>query len=265
MSDTLTMALAQLDPMPNDLPGSISRLCEQAEQAKAKGASLLLTPEMCMTGYELNLETLTSLAEPADGNLSAAVAEICKTYSMAIAYGFGEQADNQIFNSVQLIDATGERCAVYRKTHLWGDMDNTLFTQGASLTKPVNIDGWNVGLLICYDVEFPECTRSLSLAGADVVLVATGLMEPNTYIADQLISARAFENQTYVAYANYCGEDPTLKYVGRSSIVGPDGVVLAKAKEEPELLIATMSKAAIARERKILPYHRDRRPELYSL
>ena len=121
-----------------------------------------------------------------------------------------------------------------------------------------------LGLLICYDIEFPEPARRLALAGADIILIATALMEPYEQVAKYVIPARAYENQVYVAYANHSGTDDGLSYIGLSSICGPDGAVLAAAGKNEEILYAVADPAHHAAIRKADPLIADRRPELYT-
>jgi predicted amidohydrolase len=88
-----------------------------------------------------------------------------------------------------------------------------MFSPEAIIFPLVELEGWKLGLLICYDLEFPENARRLALAGAELILVPTANMVPFDFVADVTVRARAFENQCYVAYANYCGHegDPVLR------------------------------------------------------
>lgn len=263
--DSLSIAVLQHAPIPRDIRRTLQQLSERASEAADKGAHLLIVPEASMTGYNISLADMKAVAQTGDGELSGGVAEICQKFNIAIAYAFAEQSGDAYFNCVQVMNAAGQICGKYRKTHLWGDLDRTLFSAGADLTPLFTLDGWKLGLLICYDVEFPECARRLALEGAELLVVPTGLMKPWREVAEMVVPVRAYENQIYVAYTNYCGNEGDLTYEGRSCIVGPDGKDIARADSTtPTLLTATLSKAAIAETRAALPYHRDRRPELYK-
>ncbi len=264
MTDSLAIALLQHVPVPADIEAALQRLDDAASQAAGQGAQLLVVPEASVTGYNIPRETMVKVAQPADGPAAQAIAQICRKYAIAIAYGFAEARGEQFFNCVQLIDQSGERLVQYRKTHLWGDLDRELFTAGDQFAPVVEIDGWKIGLLICYDVEFPECARQLALQGAELVLVPTGLMQPWRAVAEQLVPVRAYENQIFIAYANYCGEEADLHYEGRSVIVDPNGEDLDRALQTPVLLQATLDRDTLTNARAQLPYHRDRRPELYT-
>jgi len=264
MSDDLTIATLQHVPTPNNVTASLQRLENAAAESAANGCKLLVVPECSITGYNQSLNTMQQVALSADGSTVDAIAEICRKFQIALAYGFAEKDDDQYFNTVQINDASGNTIARYRKTHLWGDLDRRLFSKGEELSPVVSIDGWQVGILICYDVEFPENVRALALAGAELIIVPTGLMQPWRDVAERVVPVRAYENQIYIAYCNYCDAEADIIYEGRSCIVGPDGADLDRAQKKPTLLSATLTKASITTNREALPYHRDRRPALYS-
>jgi 5-aminopentanamidase len=165
---------------------------------------------------------------------------------------------------VQLIDAHGQRLCNYRKTHLFGDLDHGMFSAGGDDFPVVELNGWKLGMLICYDLEFPENTRRLALAGAELILVPTANMVPFDFVADVTVRARAFENQCYVAYANYCGHEGDIHYCGQSSIAAPDGQRIAQAGLDEALIIGTLDHQSILTARAANHYLHDRRPELYS-
>ena len=123
--------------------------------------------------------------------------------------------------------------------------------------------GWRLGLLICYDVEFPEAVRLLALQGADAVLVPTANMVEFDEVAQLLVPARACENRLYVAYANACGSEGGLIYGGLSTVVQPNGRVLLVASREPSLALAPLSKAALTQARQT-DQRPHRRPSLYA-
>lgn len=264
MSNDFTIAVLQHIPVPNDTAAALQRLETTAAQSAANGCQLLLVPECSITGYNQSLETMQQAAISADGDTAQSIADICRRHNIAVSYGFAEKADENYYNCVQIIDASGNLAAAYRKSHLWGDLDRSLFMPGNALSPVVEINGWQVGLLICYDVEFPENVRALALAGAELILVPTGLMQPWRDVAERVVPVRAYENQLYIAYCNYCGTEGDITYEGRSCITGPDGADLDRAEKIPALLTARLSKDAISECRAALPYHRDRRPELYT-
>lgn len=264
MIEQISIALLQHTPVPNELDSAIERLSQAAVRAADQGCALLVVPEASVTGYNIPKSTMQNIALEADGKVTEQIGSICTQHDIAICYGFAERAEDRYYNCVQLIDKTGSVAGKYRKTHLWGELDRTLFSEGDDLSPLIQLDGWTIGLLICYDIEFPECARRLALEGADLLLTPTGLMQPWREVAERVVPTRAYENQVFIAYANYCGNEGDLNYEGRSCIVGPDGVDLARADQQPTLLTATLQRKLMTDSRAALPYHRDRRPELYS-
>lgn len=264
MNTEFTIAALQHVPAPNNIPAALTRLDTTMSRAATDGCDLLVVPECSITGYNQPFQNMQQSALNSSGETQKRIAELCEKHKLALAYGFAEKQDNQYFNCVQIINAQGDTISSYRKSHLWGDLDRRLFTAGNTLSPVVEINGWQIGTLICYDIEFPENARALALAGAEILVVPTGLMQPWRDVAERLVPVRAYENQLYIVYCNYCGAEADLQYEGRSCIAGPDGSDLDRAAQQPVLLTATLNKEVIASCRKALPYHRDRRPELYK-
>jgi predicted amidohydrolase len=158
-----------------------------------------------------------------------------------------------------LIGPDGVARGRHRKVHLYGDLDKKLFIPSETTPTAFPFEHSQVGLLICYDVEFPEAVRHLAVAGARTVLVPTANMAGYEEVQQFLVRARACENGCGVVYANYCGADDVFEYNGLSVICGPSGEVLAQASAHDEDLLV----ADIPGESTGAPYLADRRAELY--
>ena len=128
----------------------------------------------------------------------------------------------------------------------------------------MELDGWRIGLLICYDVEFPETVLNLALAGADFVAVPTALGPPFDIVATHMVPTRAVENQVFLAYVNRCGNENGLEYIGLSCVVGPDGSDIARAQRDEALIFAVLERGLIDKWRAHYNYRVDRRPALYA-
>ncbi len=250
MRRPLTLALWQCVPGPLDTTGNLQRMERAAQQAAAAGAQMLLCPEMCVTGYAIGRAAVESLAQTADGAWAVAVAGIAQRHGIAVVYGYPERgADGAVFNAAQLIGAEGQPHLNYRKAYLFGTLDHNQFAAAPASATVMDFHGWKVGLLICYDVEFPEATRALALAGADLIAVPTANMADYDFVARSLVPVRAYENQLYVAYANYAGSEGTLRYGGLSLLAGPDGATVAQAGRDETMLIATLDDTRLAAAR----------------
>ena len=260
----MKIAVYQCESGSSDVAGNLARMSDAAREAAEAGVTILVFPEMMLSGYRIGHEAIECLAEPADGASATSIAEIASHAGIHIAYGYPERCERAIYNSAQLIDANGRRRLNYRKTHLFGDAERSAFKAGMGTLELVEMDGWRTALLICYDIEFPETVRSLALEGADLVLVPTALMAPYDAVARFVVPARAVENQLYVAYANYCGREADLSYCGLNVIASPQGDIDAQAGTDAGLVYAEFDVNALKRSRALNPYLQDRIPELYG-
>ena len=259
--DTLTLALWQC-PYAGRTTEALVLLDATAAQARAQGAELLVCPEMSLTGYQIGAAGVAALAEPADGPLAQAVADMAQRHGIAIVYGYPElHANGKPYNAAQFIAADGQRVANYRKTHLFGDVDRSQFSPGPQAPAVFGWNDWQLGLLICYDIEFPEPARGLALQGAEVILVPTANMVQFGEVQRVLLPARALENRVCVAYANACGREGPTTYGGLSTVCGPMGEVPAQAGRDEALLFVTLSRSALATARTTSQL-RDRRTDL---
>lgn len=259
----LRTALLQSSGRPGSVAGSVELLADAARRAAATGARILVCPELYLTGYAIG-DDVPRLAEPADGPAARAVAEIAVRHGIAVHYGYPEREGDTLYNSAQLIGPDGTTHANYRKTHLFGDFERRWFTPGGQPVVQAELDGVRIGLLTCYDVEFPENVRAHALAGTDLLLVPTALMHPFSFVAESLVPVRAFESQLYIAYVNRTGPEGEFDFTGLSCLAGPDGTVRARAGRGEELVTADVDPALLADSRAANPYLRDRRPGLYG-
>ncbi|MFF7531226.1 carbon-nitrogen hydrolase family protein [Streptomyces bobili] len=259
----MRIALLQSSGRPGSVVENLKVLDEAAGRAAAAGAGLLVAPEMFLTGYAIG-DDIAHLAEPADGDSADAVADLAGRHGLAVAYGYPERDGETVYNSAQLISADGVRLANYRKTHLFGCFERDHFTPGDQAVVQAELGGLTVGLMICYDVEFPENVRAHALAGTGLLVVPTAQMHPFQFVAESMIPVRAFENQMYVAYVNRVGREGEFEFVGLSTLAGPDGVARARAGREEELVFADADPAFVAASREANPYLKDRRPGLYG-
>ncbi|NJQ17018.1 carbon-nitrogen hydrolase family protein [Streptomyces bohaiensis] len=250
---------------PVDNAAGAARLGDAIARAAEAGARLLVTPELSLTGYALG-DSVQGRAEAADGPGAARVARAAAEHGIAVVHGFPERdpATGAVHNSVQLTGADGRVAATYRKTHLYGEFERGAFTPGEDLVVQAELGGLTVGLLVCYDVEFPEAVRAHALAGTDLLLVPTALMRPYAFVARTLVPTRAWENQLWIAYANRCGTEGDLRFTGLSALAAPDGTAPVRAGEGAELLLGTVDPELLAASRAENPYLADRRPALYA-
>ncbi|MGP3980189.1 carbon-nitrogen hydrolase family protein [Streptomyces sp. KR80] len=249
--------------VPRRSEDSLAALEHAARRAADAGARLLVTSELYLTGYAVG-DALPDLAEPADGPGARRVARIAAEHGLAIAYGYPERAGGVRYNAAQLIGTDGTRLANYRKTHLFGAFETSHFTPGDEPVVQADLDGVRIGLLICYDVEFPESVRAHALAGTELLLAPTALMRPYEIVTQSVLPVRAWESQLYIAYANRCGPEGDFHFAGLSCLAAPDGTVRARAGTAEDLILADVDPDALKESRAENSYLDDRRPELYG-
>jgi 5-aminopentanamidase len=270
MTATTRVAAWQCLPGPRDVAGNLRRLDAVCASAAAQQVEVLVTPEMFTSGYAITRDEVLRLAEDAGGPTEAAIAQIARRHRLAIVYGHPERAPgaraskdsastNHAYNAATMIGPDGVVRGRHRKVHLWGDLDRAQFVAGGERPAAFDFGGSRVGMLICYDVEFPEAVRSLAADGARAVLVPTANPAGAEQVQEFLVRARACENNCGVVYANYCGADDVLEYNGLSTICGPKGEVLAQADAKTEeLIIADLPGESTG------TYLADRRADLYG-
>lgn len=256
----LQIAVLQTAGTPGDVEKNLAELRAAARSAAANGTDLLITPELFLTGYDIG----PLVHDLARTDLTRAAAEIAREERIALIVGLPLFEDEQHYNSAVFIDDTGEVKSTYRKTHLFSELDRTYFSAGDELVSIVEYRGVRIATLICYDVEFPEPARAAALAGAHLIAVPTAQMAPFEFVAEQVVRARAWENQVYVAYANHDGHELTLSYVGRSRIVDPFAKVLDSIEHGTRTLTATIDTEIVDKARRANPYLDDRRSDLYE-
>jgi predicted amidohydrolase len=263
----MEIACWQTAGTPGDPAANLAALRATAAQAVARGAELLVTPEMFLTGYDLGPDTARLVREAAPGLLEA-VRATAREHGLALVVGMPELAVvdgvEHLYNAAVFVGPDGVVEAVHRKVHLFGEVDRAVFSAGDRLVTTVDHGGLRIALLICYDVEFPEAVRAAALAGADLVVVPTAQMHPFEWVAEQLVRVRAWENQVHVAYVDHDGREGRFDYVGRSSVVAPSGEVLASVEHGEALLTARIDADRVRTAQRENPYLADRRPEVYG-
>ncbi|QNE78492.1 carbon-nitrogen hydrolase [Streptomyces finlayi] len=260
---SLRTALLQSSGRPGAVDENLKVLDEAAGRAAEAGAQLLVCPEMFLTGYAIG-DAVPRLAEASDGPGAQAVADLAVRHGLAVLYGYPEREGEQIFNAAQLIGPDGAALANYRKTHLFGCFEQEWFTPGEQSVVQAELGGVRIGLLICYDVEFPENVRAHALAGTGLLLVPTAQMHPFQFVAESVVPVRAFESQMYVAYVNRTGREGEFEFIGLSCLAGPDGVVRVRAGRGEELVIGEVDPEVLTASRAANPYLADRRPGFYG-
>lgn len=253
-----------------DVENNMSLIRRAARQAAAGGADILVTPELFTCGYApaaIEPDLDSSLIQQID----EAAAAVAREYEIGLVYSVPAAAEGGGWHiTAVLLDRFGRELLRYAKVHLFEHEEKQVFVPGTAAPGAVDFEGVPVGLLICYDVEFPETVRALAEAGAAVALVPTALGTGFEDVPRFLLRARALESQLAIAYANHAGPVPAaegqLFLSGGSVIVGPEGSLLTDAGPGQgfEVVFGDVTNEDVAAARRKVPYLRDRRPDLYA-
>lgn len=265
------VAVVQMESHPLETNRNLSRVLDTLARAAAQGAHLALFPECALTGYMLTAEEAAAVAEPIPGPRTDRLAQACRQWDLLAVVGTIERDERgDCFNTAVLISPDGV-LGRYRKTHLICLGVDRFLIPGGKLVEPFSTPLGRLGLLICYDLRFPEPARVLALAGAQAILLPTAWPQAATLYPDYVARTRAAENGLYLLAADHVGSERGSRYLGRSLIVGPEGEILAEAGQDEEALLLAdldLSRSTI-KHRGFIPGEyeidllKDRRPELY--
>lgn len=253
---SLTLALAQMTVRAGDVPNNQATAARLIAQAAASGAHLVILPELWATGYDW--PCIHARATALDSGLWADMAGLARAQGVYLLGSLPLAEDGRLYNAAGLFDPAGRAVGVYRKTHLFGPMEEPAhFTPGGALPT-FDLPWGRTALAICYDVRFPEVFRAYTAAGAVLMLVST--QWPRRRIAnwDVLLPARAIENQCVVAGCNAVGQVWGQPLGGRSAAYGPWGETLvATASEEETVALAQVDMGIVSRARAAFPFVAD--------
>jgi predicted amidohydrolase len=225
------VTLAQLAPRPRDVGANLARARELITASAT--SDLLVLPELFLSGYELR--DVEPLAVELDGPEVGALRAAARDASVAVVVGLAERVAGAVANSAVCIDAVGELAGVYRKTHPFG-AERDAYAPGDELVT-VELGGRVLGLMICFDMEFPEVARALAWRGADLLVTISANSPPFELDHDVFARARALENGLPHVYVNRVGEEDGLPFSGGSLALDPDARVLAEAGSEGEQVV----------------------------
>ncbi len=274
MADTIIAAVAQIDVKIGQLDTNLERMLAYAGEAAGNGADLVIFPECALTGYQFeSREEATAAAQTVPGPATRSVSSLCTELNIHIIFGMLEKSKDILYNTSVLVGPKGVIYA-YHKNHLAFQAVDRFVSRGDKPFELCDMPKLRIGLELGYDTFFPEAARVHSLLGADLVVLSTnfatsGLVER----AARVTTTRAIENKVYVIWCNRVGQEQGYPFRGRSKVMDPMGVALARASDDNEEIIYAELDPSRARDKRISHYageweldrFGDRRPELYGL
>lgn len=266
------IACIQMESLLGDKKGNLnkifSNLKKACEDTDKTPIDLVVFPELAVTGYECS-ELYDVLAEEyPSGESLCEIAAYAKKFNVYIAFGFIEKEKSEsgdiLYNTVALVDRTGNFVGKYRKSHLVEGAETKWFKKGTEY--PVfDTDIGKIGIMICWDTAYPEVARILALKGAEIIVEPAAWESPYEEDWDIVQCARSFDNVLYVASCNHVGTDKSLSFFGKSKIVGPVGRTIVEAGSEEEIIKAVVDLDVLPELREgFYVLLKDRNPETYG-
>ena len=262
------VAVVQFASLPGASSQNVDRALSLISNVIDSGRQLKLVclPEGFDVGYDLDFIKNADLPTPPSS--IARMKNFANQHQLCIVYGSIERIRKKIINVAFVILPNGQ-VSRYEKTHLFSTaplIESDVFALGDGARVVVPFNGINIGVQICYDVRFPEMTRSLCLDGADIICMPAAWPAIRRDIWKTLVTARAMENQVYVLAANQAPLKNGVEFAGTSLIVGPDGYVISEGSQSDEqVLLATVDITAQRKQREFIPLWKHRRPDVYRL
>ena len=230
----LTVAVVQMAVKFNDVEANLVAISEWIHRVSTdQKVDLIVFPELCTTGYECGVR-FTDYAQRVPGPSSNLIAQRASDFGVHVAFGMAakEKVESIIYNAAVLVGPDGDLVGDYRKVHLKGE-ERLAFRSGFKFPL-IETDFGNVGLMVGWDLAFPEVARTYALDGADLLIECGNWEKPNDPEWRTYLLSRAYENTCFIAAANRIGTDATLNFFGQSMIVGPRGQIYAAVDEEIE-------------------------------
>jgi predicted amidohydrolase len=248
---------------------NLKKILNYIEKASKKGAELCAFPEFMMfyTASSQSPSKLANLAETIDGNFVQTIANVAKKNSIQVVGTFYEKSKkkNHVYDTSFLINKSGKVVSTYRKIHLYdalGFSESKKMAAGSKIAKPQKTSIGKIGMLICYDLRFPEMSRILASSGSEILVAPSawvkGEMKEEHWIT--INKTRAIENGCYLIAPDQVGNI----YCGRSVVVDPFGKILLDMKKRQDIAIVNISLDKVKKTRRALPLLKNRRTDIYS-
>lgn len=265
----LQVALLQLDIEAGNPEANFQKVEALLAQAAAREPKpdVIVLPEMWNTGYAL--DRIGELADRDGERTKQMISAFCQKHRIQVVAGSVASAgENGVTNTIYAFNREGAVDADYSKLHLFRLMQEEKHLQGGDKLGTLSVDGEPAGMMICYDIRFPELARKLALGGAKLLFVPAEWPNPRQHHWRTLLQARAIENQMYVIACNRVGEDrgedgKVTSFFGHSMVIDPWGEVLVEGGEEEAILTAEIDLSKVEAVRRTIPVFEDRRPAFY--
>ena len=245
---------------------NLARAINLIRQASENGIDVAVLPETWNTGF-FPRDYLDKLADNDGRRTKESFGALAMELGINIVAGsVTNRRSDGIYNTAYVFDRRGFCVAEYDKTHLFSPMQEDIYFRKGNHTCTFELDGVRCALIICYDIRFPELTRTMTVKGVDMLFMVSQWPLVRVPHLDALTRARAIENQMFVVCCNSAGKAGETVYGGNSSVTDPWGKVIAHASGAGEEIICADCDMSIIKDiRTTINVFRDRRPELYEV
>lgn len=258
----IKIAIGQIKVEQANTAENLKKIVKIIKEAADNGSQIVCLPELAYTGYHVDSETLQELAEPFDGPFVQTLCKLAKEKGIYVIAGYAESVEilGRMYNSAIFIDDKGSVIGNMRKVNAWGE-EKLKFREGNKFPVYDTPLG-KIGVMICYDLEFPEPARIMALKGAELVFVPSVWSIPAERRWDVDLAGNALFNLFFMAGANTVGDGSC----GKSQAVGPNGVVRALASStEEEILYCDIDLNEVVKTRSRIPYLNDFKEDTFSM
>jgi len=268
MKEKIKVALAQISCKQGNKAENIKKIESQVTKAKQQGAELVIFPELSVTGYTMR-DQIYELAETIPGHSTTALEKLAKKTGAYIVFGMPELSEKTqatVYNAAVLVGPDGF-IGKYRKMYLptHSVFEEKRYFRPGYQTAVFETELGKIGLIICYDIFFPEVSRLTRLKGAQLIVCISASPATRRTFFETLTAARAIENTAFLAYVNLVGIEDGLQFWGGSRLVGPNGKTLVQAKyDEEDMVVGEINYADIRPTETFVPILKDLRPELFD-
>jgi len=271
MKKEILFSLIQMDIELGDKSLNLEKISTLIARASKQNSSshphIVCLPELCTTGFDLENHHLLAEHIPG-GKTTKFLQEIARKTSVNIITSYMERLNDKFFNTAVVIGDKGDLIHKYQKVHLFPLVpmaESKYFTEG-TLKKPksyFSISGVKMGVLICFDVRFPEISRRMVLEGVECLIYVAEFPRPRSDVWNILLQARAIENQIFIIGVNRVGGTNKIGYFGESKVYDPFGNCIISGTAEEQLLSILLDINRIKEAKNFIPTLSLRKPESY--
>jgi predicted amidohydrolase len=267
---SLLQMIVEIGKVDSNLAKIESLVSKSITPASKEFPHIICLPELSTTGFDLI--NYKKLAERIPGGKTTRfLQQIAKKHAVYLITSIIEEFNGSYFNCALIINSSGELMTKYRKIHLFPlkPMEEAEFFKSGDYfgvtnkQTTVKVGGMKIGVLICFDIRYPELSRRLALEGVNLLIYVAEFPRPRDDVWSVLLQARAMENQIFVVGVNSIGGTNEASFFGKSMVIDPFGNIILEGNDQEQLLFATIDPNLLSEANSFIPTLELRRPSQY--